>query len=213
MKSIFTCLIFISCLKLASAQSVTVGPGGKPLRVFAMKDATEGSPYFNDAYSESNIKTANSKKFLLKLVKYNLYNQQLEYTDEQGNVFAIQDSTSAFSILDANKMQHSFTKNQSLGFVEVLFDGKTGLLKKYGVKKETSEDFYTKKKTNKWVAQNHYYLLKGNETQEFQPSSKGITKAFSDKKDQVSMYIKNEEPDLDTDAGLIAVFKYYNDLN
>ncbi|QPH37798.1 hypothetical protein [Pedobacter endophyticus] len=213
MKSIFTCLFFISCLKLATAQSVTVGPGGKPLRVSAMKEATEGSPYFNDAYSESNIKTVGNKELLLKLVKYNLYEQQLEYTDEQGNVFAIQDSTSSFAISDANKILHSFTKHPSLGFVEVLLDGKTGLLKKYGVKKQTNEDFYTKKKTSKWIAQNHYYLLKVNETEEFQPSSKGIAKAVGDKKDKILTYIKNEGPDLGTDAGLIAVFKYYNGLN
>lgn len=213
MKSIFACLIFIFCVKSAYCQNVTVGPSAKPLRVSPSKEKTEGSPYFNDAYSESNIKTQGKKEFSLQQVRYNLYNQQLEYTDRQNDVYAIQDSVTAFSLLDTGKRSHSFKKEKSLGFVEAVFEGRVGLLKKYDTKKEVVEDFYTKKKTNKWIPQNIYYTVKGNEIQQFQPTSKGIAKALSDKKDKVLEYIKTEQPDLGTDAGLIAVFKFYNGLD
>ena len=214
MKSIFSILLVLVCLKSAYSQNVTVGPGEKPLRISMNKENVDGSPYFNEAYSESNIKTESKKELSLKLVRYNLYTQQLEYTDTDHAVYAIQDSVTSFSLVDSVKTKHSFVKgSDALGFVEVIFEGKLSLLKKYIVKKQVVEDFYTKKKTAKFIRQNLYYTSKGGAIQQFQRTNKGLIKALADKKAQIAAYLKMEQPDLDMDSGLIGVFKFYNSLD
>lgn len=215
MKKLFLALFLISISAYAFAQNVTVGPGAKPLLKSIIKTPVEGSPYFNTKYANGSIRTVSQKAFDIKNVRYNLENQQLEYT-ENDNIYAIQDSVQSFTLLDSAGNAHNFTKlksDQSNGFYETMADGNVALLKQYTVKKEIVEDWFTKKKNNKLVQHAVYYISKGGTFQKFVPSAKNIVTVLTDKKVLVTTYIKNEQLDPKQDDDLIKVFKYYNTLN
>jgi hypothetical protein len=215
MKKLFSLLFLSSLATFSFAQNVTVGPSAKPLLKSVVKNPVQGSPYFNSKYANGSIKTLSQKEFEIKNVRYNLETQQLEYT-ENDNVYAIQDSVQSFTMLDSVGNSHQFAKlksEQSEGFYEAVADGNVTLLKKYTIKKEIVEDWFTKKKTNKLVQHAVYFSSKGGTLQKFTPTAKNIALVLADKKEKVSAYIKNEQLDLKQDDDLIKVFKFYNTLN
>lgn len=216
MKKKLLFFLLVLCGFTVYSQNVTVGPSAKPLMASINKDKTEGSPYFNDDYEECKIKTISKKEFVVKALRYNLQTQQLEYRDDNLNVYSIQDSVESFSLVDSKKSTYSFVRisaEKSAGFAEVLFKGKKNLLKQYNVKREMNEDFYTKKKTAKIVRQPVYYASNGNEMQKIALTAKGIAAVLNNKKDQITNFIQKEEPDIKSDLGLINIFKYYNSLD
>lgn len=197
------------------AQNVTVGPSAKPLLKSVTKNPTEGSPYFNNRYANGKIKTVSQKEFNVKDLRYNLETQQLEYT-ENNNIYAIQDSVQSFTLVDSLGKSHTFNKSgadHTNNFYETVADGSVALLKQYTVKKEATEDWYTKKKANKMVQQSNYFTNKGGVIQKFTPSAKNVTTILGDKKDEISTFIKNEQLDLKQEEDLIKVFNFYNKPN
>lgn len=214
MKKLFLILILIGLTTYIFAQNVTVGSGAKPLLKSVIKNPVEGSPYFNTKYANGSIRTVSEKVFDIKNVRYNLETQQLEYTENE-NVYAIQDSVQSFKLLDSIGNSHHFIKlksGQAEGFYEAVAEGNVTLLKKYSVKKEIVEDWFTKKKTDKLAQHVAYFTSKAGTIQKFVPSTKNITTVLADKKEQITAYIKNEQLDLKQEDDLIKIFKYYNTL-
>jgi hypothetical protein len=215
MNKLFFIIFLTSITTFSSAQNVTVGPSAKPLLKSVVKNPVEGSAYFNIRYTNGKIKTVSQKEFAVKDLRYNLETQQLEYT-ENDNIYAIQDSVQSFTLPDSAGNTHLFTKlksGNSNGFYEAMADGPVMLLKQHTVKKETVEDWFTKKKVNKIVRHDVYFTSKAGILQKFTPSTKNIATVFADKKEQITTFIKNEQLDLKQDEDLLKVFKFYNTLN
>ncbi|MCZ4243400.1 hypothetical protein [Pedobacter punctiformis] len=215
MKRIFMLALSFNLLTVAVfAQNLTVGPSSKQLMATNMK-SYEGSPFFNNSYTESRVKTNSQKEFMAPALRYNLYTQQLEYSDND-KVYAIQDSVQAFTMPDSLGHIHHFIKKKGEkkdAFYEILFSGNAELLKQYIAKNEVTEDWYTKKQVKKMVHQVIYFLNKDGKIQKISPAGKNIHALLADKKDKIQALIDTEKPDLNTDTGLIEVFKYYNASN
>jgi len=215
MKKIFL-LLFLVCIFVSSyAQNVTVGTAGKPLRVSVVKNNIEGSAYFNEAYVACKIKTANQEEFTLKVLRYNIETQQLEYS-ENNNVYTVQDSVQSFIVPDSLGNAHHFIKmkiDNAERFYEVAVSGNIMLLKQYVIKKDVAEDWYTKKKVTKLGMYISYFAGKNGTFQKLIPSAKNVANALVSKKDQILAYIKNEQLEPKEDQDLIKIFEYYNSLN
>lgn len=212
-KSILLTVFLLSFTKLAFSQNVTIGVSGKPLQL-SNKSTTEGNPYFNPASTKSSLLTTSGKQIDLPAVKYNLYTQEVEYSDNN-QIYAVQDSLKGFTILDSAGIKHNFVKmnagKENL-FFGVLATGKIELLKHYSAKKATTEDWYTKKQTKKIVPQSTYYYSKNGVIEKLNISEKKLLPIFSGKESLVKTFISEKSPDLKTEAGLVAVFDYYNTL-
>lgn len=214
MKSIFLFFCIITHAVFSFAQNVTVGAGEKPLLKSVVKTATEGSVFFNNSATAGKIKTDDQKEFTINNLRYNLETQQLEYA-ENDHVYSVQEAVQSFTLVDSVGNTHLFTKlgtAQPAGFYETLVEGRISLLKQYTVKKEVTEDWYTKKKTNKMVKQDIYFTKKEGLIQKLNPSTKNVASALTDKKDEVTAFVKDEQLDLKQGNDLIKVFKYYNAL-
>jgi hypothetical protein len=214
MKKITVFLLFIAAATSSSAQNVTVGPGEKPLLKSLIKTPVEGSAYFNDRYGQGKIKTVGQKEFEVKNLRYNLETQQLEYT-ENDQVYAIQDSVQSFILSDPSGKTHTFEKAKNITprpFFELLVNGRKKLYKLNEAKKQTTEDFYTKRKTSKMVRQDSYFAGEGDKFQKINPSVKGLSSALANHREQIKTFITQENLDLKSDADLVAVFKFYNSL-
>jgi hypothetical protein len=212
--TLLTAVFFASALNAAFSQNLTVGSGAQPLRVNKTSNFG-GSPYFNSAFNPSKIKTSSNKEFAIKALRYNVELQQLEYKENE-LVYAIQDSVISFSTVDSAGIAHQFVKNK-LGkkdaFFQVVVPGKAELLKLYTAKVSSSEDWYTKKVTKTLVHTVKYYALKDGAVKELSKSGKDVLALFADRQEQMKDYLAKTDPNLKSQDGLSALFKYYNNLN
>ena len=214
MKKITFYLLFAIIANYSFAQNVTVGPSAKPLLKSVVKISVQGSPYFNERYSSGKIKTVSQKEFTINNLKYNLATQQLEYA-ENDEIYAIQDSVQSFILKDSLGMENMFFKLNSknaAGFYKIIAEGKIALLKKYTVKKEETQDWFTKKTLTKNVQHYLYFTNQDGIIKNFIPSVKSINAVLADKKNQVMKFIENEQLNPKQEDDLIKVFNFYNAL-
>ncbi|GGE60327.1 hypothetical protein EV200_103607 [Pedobacter psychrotolerans] len=214
MKKFILCFLFALAAYYSFAQNVTVGPSAKPLLKSVVKTSVQGSPYFNERYTSGKIKTASQKEFTINNLKYNLETQQLEYA-ENDQIYAIQDSVQSFTLVDSLGKENVFFKLNSenaTGFYKIIADGKIALLKKYTVRKEENQDWYTKKTGTKNVQHQVYFTNQDGIIKNFIPSIKSINAVLADNKNQVMKFIKNEQLNPKQEDDLIRIFNFYNTL-
>ena len=207
-------LLFAIIANYSFAQNVTVGPSAKPLLKSVVKVSVQGSPYFNESYTSGKIKTVSQKEFTINNLKYNLATQQLEYA-ENDQIYAIQDSVQSFTLKDSLGKENVFFKLNSenvAGFYKIIAEGKISLLKKYTVKKEETQDWFTKKTVTKNVQHHIYFTNQDGIIKNFIPSMKSINAVLADKKKQVIKFIENEQLNPKQENDLIKVFNFYNTL-
>ena len=195
------------------SQNLTIGGAGKTLQ--QTKNTTySGTPYFNDNFSKGLLHTNSGKDLEVPALRYNMSNQQVEYM-EKDLVYSVQDSLKGFNTADSSGRAHEFLKimgPKKADFYEVLVNGKVILLKYYSAKVQSAEDWYTKKQTKTMVKEVTYFSSKDGKVEKLGSNSKSLLAVFSDKQDLVKSFIKDKEPDLKKDEGMIAVFQYYNSL-
>lgn len=209
----FTAVVLMFSLfsSVAMAQNLTVGSAGKPLRAIAAS-TSQGSPYYRTEFAPSKVVVGNGKKLTLDALRYDLLNQHVEYLSKDV-VYEVQDSLSSFEVVDTLGKLHVLEKlaaDKEHRFFEILAPGKVSLLKRYTAKSETTEDWYTKKKSKSLVRTSAYYILKDDAIEKFNPSKKNILAVFNASSDQAKNYFDDKAADLKTDAGLSQIF---NDLN
>lgn len=208
---IYLALILTLSVSTVFSQGLSVGETGKQLKQTSAKESV-GSPYFSDAFSKSSVETMSKKKITLNALRYNLFTQNLEYEDKN-ELYAVQDSLESFTMPDSSGKVIEFVKktvNNKSGFYQVLVTGKAELLKRYNAKTETTTDWYTKKETRVMKQYVTYFISKDGKVEQVPGSAKGLLTLFSDKPNEVKAYIKEQSPDLKTEAGLTEVFKIYN---
>lgn len=206
--------ILIAFTNFATAQNLTVGTSGMPLRELKSR-VEQGSSYFHDQFVKSDVVTTGGKHLSLEAIRYNILNQQVEYLSKDV-VYEVQDSLQSFQVTDSSGTSHVLEKQLLNGkpyFFEVLASGKLGLLKRYTAKKSETEDWYTKKKVQSVLRRPEYYVLKAGKVEHFSPSKKNVQALFTDKSDQVKSYLNNNSPDFKSDDSLKELFEFYNSLN
>jgi hypothetical protein len=102
------------------------------------------------------------------------------------------------------------------GFFEVLATGKATLLRYPSVKVKKADynpALNTGLRDDKLVWKERWYAAQPNRRAvEFSPSKRDLLKLFADKQEAIETYLKTQQPDLKTRAGLAAVFAHYNTL-
>lgn len=210
-KSVFPILFLLFCCSAVFGQNLTVGVSGTPLRTLDRHN-DEGSPYFNDQFVKSDLVSLNGKTIPQITIRYNVLNQQVEYLNEN-SVYEIQDSLLSFKVTDTTGRVHLLERknmNTKPYFFESLAAGKIALLKRYSARTNTSEDWYTKKKTKTIVHEVSYFVMKGDVIDKFSPSKKSLLTLFADQAEQIKTFMNNNAIDFKSDESLRALFEYYN---
>lgn len=202
---------FLLCSGNLFSQTLSVGGAGKTLQQ-TRSAAYTGTPYFNDTFTKGKLHTNSGKDLDVPALRYNLADQQVEYMDKD-LVYAVQDSLKSFTLADSSGKSHEFVKikaDKKEDFFETLVTGKISLLKHYSAKSVSTEDWYTKKQTKAMVQEITYYSSKDGKIEKLNTSGKSLQVLFNDQQTQVKAFLKDQEPDLKKDEGLIALFQFYN---
>jgi hypothetical protein len=161
------------------------------------------------------------------LFRYNIYNQEIEFitgTDTLSiaapmNVDSIMFSGKSFTYALYIEEKRGVDAIASAYF-EILNRGKCSLLKKNYV--DIEENSYASNYMGGGGDGRDYFIHKsslyyrsdpGSAAIKFQKSKRQILKIFSDKKDEISSYIKENNLNVSSENDLIRIFNYYNQIS
>lgn len=180
-----------------------------------------GSPYLIKDYKEGFMIVDDSIYVRDIRFRYNIFKEEMEicYNKEYR---AIRDHERVNKIVfdDRSFIYSDYILDDAIeeGYLEVLSAGKVTLLKKY--KCTILEPNYNKAmssgiKNQRFSIKEFYVLKKESEKEKaiiFKPGKKAIFELLPDKKEQISVYIKENKIIVRKDAGLKKVIEYYNSL-
>ncbi len=179
----------------------------------------EGSPYLQDEFVSGSIYTIQKLMYIEILLRYNIYNDNLEFklpSDEVQALSApeivekaiigdIQLNYSPF--LRANKIRH--------GFLLLLEEGKASLFSKPVVafKEATEPAAYKLAEPAKFVRKaDEFYIRIGNEPAKLITGKKDLIESFQDNRDKVENYIDKNRIKTNKAEDLKKVVSFYNSL-
>jgi hypothetical protein len=179
----------------------------------------EGSPYLNDEFVEGSIYTVQKIQYAQVPLRYNIYNDNLEFKTPANVVQALADpgivERAVFGethMINSPYMQANKTKKS---FFIILEEGKVSLYAKPEVvyKPPTEAAAYKEPEPPKFIKkEDGYYLRVG--TDEAQPiaNKKNLVAAFPDNQDKIESYISKNKIKTNNPENLIDLVKFYNSL-
>ena len=178
------------------------------------KRETKGSYYFFDTWdTEGLIYTKDNKRYKVKKVNINMYDNTLDAVYNQNSVFTF-DTKYLVKIVVNNSVFRVFTHDKKLKIFELFFKGKQTIYRYNHVGYFSGSNNPMKNRsTNKYIVKQKYYLYNDGELIKIKLSKKSFIKFFQSdtvSKDAISKYIKKNKLSLKNDTDLKAVLKFIN---
>jgi len=179
----------------------------------------KGSPYLNDEFVNGTIFTVQMLKYSDIPLRFNIYNDDLEFKTPTGEVMAL----SAPEILEKaefGNMQmvyspYSQTNKIKKGFFVVLEQGKASLYSKPGIvfQEPTEPAAYKDAEPAKFVRKaDEYYIRIGAEQAILIGNKKELITAFPDNQDKIESFINKNKIKTNKPESLKEVVRFYNSL-
>ena len=179
----------------------------------------KGSPYLNDEFVNGTIFTVQMLKYSDIPLRFNIYNDDLEFKTPTGEVMAL----SAPEILEKaefGNMQmvyspYSQTNKIKKGFFVVLEQGKASLYSKPGIvfQEPTEPAAYKEAEPAKFVRKaDEYYIRIGAEQAILIGNKKELIAAFPDNQDNIESFINKNKIKTNKPESLKEVVRFYNSL-
>lgn len=208
-KTLLVISLFISTL--SQAQFMT-DVNGRPVKELIYTDI-DGSPYLRDEWSVGLIRTKSGKSQQLARVRYDAYQDELEY-DQAGKYFRLASEISEFSCIDGTFRNgyseiDNHTKNS---FYQVLYDGKTKVLKKIAVRVIAEKPYGSATDVKRFLKEETLYLAINGELKAIKKDKKAILLVLIDKKDQLETFIKDQKLKLSNEDDILKVVEKYDTL-
>jgi len=179
-----------------------------------------GSPYMNDEFSSGEIYYNNQWHFTDIPVRYNIFNDEIEYKKEDKNtIYALKpDTLFNMIIISADTLIVDFyEKNKEIksGFFKLLNDGEVSLLVKMEVEfieaqAETTHEMAMPAKFHKKMDQ--YYVRKQGQVPQMVKNLKKLIESLENHHEELNAYIKQEKLSGRKEKDLKQLIHYYNTL-
>ena len=179
----------------------------------------KGSPYQQNDFTDGNVVQNNGITYKKVPLRYNGYDDQIEFKDKKGAVMYIGNPES-YKEFKIGSQIYIFRKNLKSkpkveGYFELLEDGKLQLLKRFEVslKKAEPAQAYSDPKPAEFIKKQPTYFIisNGNQIAEVR-NEKDILELLPDQKETVSKYIKKNKLKVKREEDLRQVIVYYNSL-
>lgn len=217
---LFIYLFFNSALIFSQDGTFLHDYSGKPFMLNKYSKVVEGSPFFKDNFLSGKVVIDNGVEFKNQLLRLNLLENQLHYLDDKKQEMIATAYVKEAVLFDSLYYRHHFfihsdflkgENKPGTGWYERLSTGKAFLLKQY--KKELKETpLYGSATTELSITtQPRYYVLNGGKWNQVK-KLKNISELLSDKKTELSKFIKDQKLDVEKEENLIALVNFYNSL-
>ena len=182
-------------------------------------DDIKGSPYLNREFIGGTIFTTEKTRYENIPLRYNLYNDDLEFKNPAGEVLAVaKPEIVELAVLGETQLIYcryttgNKTKN---GFLVVIGNGKAVLAARQSVlyQPPTEAAAYKEPEPAKFVRRaDEFYIRVGEETAKQVANKKSLLEALPDNHDKIETFLDENKVKLNKAEGLAEVVKYYNSL-
>jgi hypothetical protein len=193
-------------------------PGEKWKNVLTENDI-KGSPYLNDEFVVGSIYTIQRLHYVDIPLRYNIYNDELEFKTPAGEVQALAVPEIIEKVVIGNtEMVYSpylrANKNKN-GFFIILEEGKVSLYAKPGITftEATEPGAYKDPEPPKFLKKSdEYYLRVGSGQAQVIGNKKELIAAFPDNQDKIESFMSKNKTKINKPESLKELVKYYNSL-
>jgi len=179
----------------------------------------EGSPYFNDEFLKGTVYTTSKTKYEDVDLRYNIYNNQLEFKTPDGQVQGLATpEIIEFVELGGYKFVYApyyVSKKISQGFFQIIEEGKATLYSRAEVtfKKAEEPGAYKEAEPAKFVRKpDIYYIRVGKDAAVRISRKKDLLEVFPDFKKEIAAFIKKNKVKPNKTDKLKELVQYYNSL-
>jgi len=193
--------------------------GGEPVVFAKFAKIVDGTPYFSDEWIKGNVVINGEKQFTGVFLKLDLYYNEVHYRDPRGNELVAVTPIQKLILFDSlSQLVYTFINGKYInansritGWYQLLIEGKASVFKQ--IKKQMNENKPYGSATierSVYTSFQYYALSDGNFVQV--KKFKDLPDVLSDKKEEVSKYIKTNNLSGKSDDDYRVVFNYYNGL-
>ncbi len=173
----------------------------------------EGSPYLDEKFVRGNVTTLDSIQYRNVPLRYNIYNDEIEFMVDEEKYLAISEPTLMANISIKDAVFIYLKKDHKYGYYQLLEDGKIKLLLRYNVRFRQANysngiNQARPPKFNRGV-NTHYIQLGYNEPQLIR-KKKDIDRVFGKDSDAIKALIKKEHIDIHNENDLHKLVKMLN---
>ena len=179
----------------------------------------KGSPYLNAEFLNGTIYTTMKTQYNNVPLRYNLYNDDLEFKNPAGEILALaQPEIVEYAVFGDYRLvysNYSFGNKPKKGLLVLIEDGKAKLLSKVSViyQEPTQPGAYKEAEPAKFVRRADEFLIRvGAEMALPISNKKSVLEAFPDNRDKIEDFLSKNKIKLNKPEGLVEVVKFYNSL-
>ncbi len=188
-------------------------------KMFLTEDDIEGSPYLNDQFIEGSVFTTAKARFIGIPLRYNIYNDQVEFRKGDGIVQVL----AAPAIIEKIEMgdisleysPYSIQKKIKHGFFVVLEKGNASLYSRPGIifKEAEKAEAYKEPQPPRFIRKaDEYFIRIGEDPALPVTKRKDLVEILNDHEKDVSKFINDNQINTNKPETLIKLVQYYNSL-
>jgi uncharacterized protein YdeI (BOF family) len=176
------------------------------------KIKTEGSAYYFDNWNtEGLIYTKDNKRYKIKKVNINLYDNTLEAIYDEGYVFTF-NTSNLVKIVINKKIFRVLTLDDELNIFELFFNNRLSIYRYNSVSYyKNSQNPMVNRKVNEYISKEKYYLYDKGRLTKIKLSNKYFSKLFQSEtisQEFILDFIKKNKLSLKKEADLIKVLNF-----
>jgi len=179
----------------------------------------KGSPYLNDEFNYGSIYTVDKKHFADVPLRYNIYNDDLEFKTPAGEIQALVTpeivEKAIFGSTQLVYASYVQLNKEKKGFFVVLKEGKASLYSKPGIifREGTAPGAYKDPEPPKFVKKSDdYYIRFGSGKAQLIGNKKDLIATFPDNQDKIESFISKNKIKTNKPESLEELIQYYNSL-
>lgn len=179
----------------------------------------EGSPYLNYEFINGNVYTKSKTQYTDIPLRYNIYNDEVEFKSLEGSIEAITDPETIEKVTVGDNVlvyiPYLTFKKTNQGFFKLITDGPTKLYARANIqyKEPVPAAPYKDAEPAKFVKkEDTYYIRFGEEAAQLIENKKDLVKVFPDHKKEIAAFIKNNKINHRKEDKLKELVDYYNTL-
>lgn len=179
----------------------------------------DGSPYLNDEFITGEIFTTSKTQFSNIPLRYNIYNDEIEFKSPEGNISALGVPEIIDKLVFGDYTMiyapYTYAKKMNRGFFIVIISGKASLYVRPNIDyiKPVPPAAYKDAKPAKFVKKvDTYYIRIGTDAAQLIENKKDLEKVFPDHKKEIAAFIKNNKINHRKEDKLKELVDYYNSL-
>ena len=179
----------------------------------------QGSPYLKDEFVNGSIYTVQNEEYVDVPMRYNVYNDEMEFKDANGEVKAIAAPEVLEKIEIGNQKLYYIpywaAKKMKHGYFDLVTGGKASLFIKHKVIFKDAEEpgAYKEEVPARFIKdQDEYYIRIGKEAAVIVGNKKDLFEIFPDHKDNIEAFIKKNKIKTNKAESLLELVNYYNTM-